>query len=178
MESRKDVVDLMKALGAIMILISCGGIGFSIVAAHRRQEQALLQLIRMLEHMSCELQFRMISLPELCRSASEVCTGCVCDVLLQLGLELEAQITPDAATCMRAAIARHPGLPATVNKCMTQLGDTLGRFDLSGQLQGLKAVNNLAQYELEQLRRNQDVRLRSYQTLGLCAGTALVVLFL
>ena len=62
--------------------------------------------------------------------------------------------------------------------CTLQLGDSLGRFDLSGQIQGLASVQKRAEFELEQLRRNQDVRLRSYQTLGLCAGAALVVLFL
>lgn len=169
---------MMKLFGAVMILFSCGGIGLSIVTAHRRQVQALLQLIRVLEHMSCELQFRMPSLPELCRSASEVCTGCVGEVFQQLGLELEAQITPNAAACMHAAMTKNPDLPEKVRKCLTQLGDTLGRFDVSGQLQGLASVTNLAQFELEQLRCNQDVRLRSYQTLGFCAGTALVILFL
>lgn len=169
---------MIKLLGAVMILCSCGGIGLSIVATHRREEQALMQLIRLLEHMSCELQFKLTSLPELCQSASEMGTGCVETVLRQLSLELEAQITPDVAACMYAAMAKTPGIPDKIRKCLTQLGDTLGRFDLPGQLQGLESVKNLAQFELEQLRCNQDVRLRSYRTLGFCAGTALVVLFL
>ena len=169
---------MMKLLGAVMILLSCGGIGFSISTAHRHQEQTLQQLIRILEHMSCDLQFRMTSLPELCRSASEACTGSIGGVFQGLALELEAQVTPDAAACMNAVLAKSTGLPDKVSKCLLQLGDTLGRFDLTGQLQGLESVREIAQFELEQLRCNQDVRLRSYRTLGFCAGIALVVLFL
>ena len=161
-----------------MILLGCGGVGFTVVAAYRRQVYALQQLIRVLEYMECELQYRMTPLPELCRSASQVCTGCVRSVLRQLSMELEAQIIPNAAACMHAAITRHSSIPERLLKCLERLGDSLGRFDLPGQLQGLGSVRKCAEFELEQLRQNQDVRLRSYQTLGLCAGAALVVLFL
>ena len=56
------------------------------------------------------------------------------------------------------------------------LGQTLGRFDLPGQLKGIKAVQESCRRELARLERNRDARLRSYQTLGLCAGAALVIL--
>jgi hypothetical protein len=56
------------------------------------------------------------------------------------------------------------------------LGETLGRFDLQGQLRGLEAVKKNAEFELEQLRSNQDVRLRNYRTFSICAGAALVIL--
>ena len=169
---------MMKFLGALMILVACGGAGFAVVTAYRNQLRALQQLIRALDYMRNELQFRMTSLPELCSNASRVCTGCVRKVLALLCLELEAQIIPDAPACMYAALEKQVHLPEKVRKCMMQLGDSLGRFDLTGQIQGLAAVEKQAEFELEQLRRNQDVRLRSYQTLGLCAGAALVVLFL
>lgn len=169
---------MSKLLGSILILAGCGGVGFSIVNAHRQQEKALQQLIGVLEHMSCELQYRMTPLPELCRGATETCTGCVKNVLEQVSAELEAQIAPDAAACMHAALSKYPGLPDRLCKCLTMLGDSLGRYDLSGQVQGLASVKSTAEFELEQLRSNQDVRLRSYQTLGLCAGAALVILFL
>lgn len=168
----------MKLFGAVLILLGCGGVGFSLAAAHRYQEGSLRQLIRALEHMQWELQYRMTPLPELCSSASQVCTGCIKSVLQRLSLELESQITPNATACMHAAVKRHENLPERVRKCLVQLGDSLGRFDLSGQLQGLGSVKRYAEFELDKLRHNQEVRLRGYQTLGLCAGAALVILFL
>ena len=169
---------MMKLLGAVMILVGCGGIGLSLVAAFRYQEQSLQQLIRVLEHMECELRFRMSPVPELCHSASQVCTGCVRSLLEQLGCEFEKQMIPNAAACMQQAITQQTNLPEKLQKCLLQLGESLGRFDLTGQLQGLQSVKKQAEFELERLRRNQDVRLRGYQTLGFCAGSALVVLFL
>ena len=169
---------MMKLLGAVMILIGCGGIGYIVVATSRYQERSLQQMVRALGHMECELQYRMSSLPELCNSAADVCTGCLKLVLRQLSIELQAQIIPDAPTCMHEALNKCYNVPQKLHKCLQQLGDSLGRFDLAGQLEGLATVKRYAEYELEQLRRNQDVRLRSYQTLGICAGAALVVLFL
>lgn len=169
---------MLKLLGALLILLACGGAGFVVVTAHRNQEKALQQMIRALEHMQSELQFRMTPLPELCSNAAQVCTGFVKKTLELLCMELETQITPNASACMYAVVKKQPDFPEKLSKCMMQLGDSLGCFDLEGQLQGLISVKKHAEFELEQLRKNQDVRLRSYQTLGLCAGAALVVLFL
>jgi len=58
------------------------------------------------------------------------------------------------------------------------LGSSLGRFDLKGQLSGLESVRNTCRKTLEEMNRNRDNRLRSYQTLGLCCGAALVILFI
>ena len=56
------------------------------------------------------------------------------------------------------------------------LGSSLGRFDLSGQLKGLQSVRGECLRELESLEKNQPERLKSYQTLGMCAGAALVII--
>ena len=55
--------------------------------------------------------------------------------------------------------------------------DQIGRFDLEGQLQGLESVRVYCRDQLDNLAKDRDVRLRSYQTLGLCAGAALAILF-
>ena len=161
-----------------MVLFGCGAIGFYMVAGYRRQKNSLQQLIRALEYMECELQYRMTPLPELCSDAAQVCTGCMRQILLRLSMELQAQSTPNAAACMYAVVTNAGEIHNRLKRCLIQLGDSLGRFDLAGQLQGLGSVKKSAEFEWEELTRNQDLRIRSYQTLGFCAGAALVVLFL
>lgn len=178
MEGREDGIYLLKLFGAVLVMLGCGGAGVIKVAAYRYQVQTLQQLIRALEYMVCELQYRMSPLPELCQSTSQICTGVLKHILQSLGQELTNQITPDAQTGMTAVVLRYAAIPDRIRKCLLMLGDSLGRFDLNGQLQGLHSVKKNAEFELEQLRTNQDLRLRSYQTLGICAGAALVVLFL
>ena len=168
----------LKLIGALCIIFACGGAGFSMAATHRREEGALRQLIGVLDHMGCELQYRLTPLPELCRGAAEDASGCIQQVLQSLSGELEAQISPDAASCMRAAVEKAGKLPVSVRKNLLMLGTSLGRFDLQGQLKGIDAVRIQCRTDLDALSQNRDVRLRSYQTLGLCAGCALAILFL
>jgi stage III sporulation protein AB len=168
----------IKLIGAVLIITGCGGVGFSMAAAHRREENALRQLIGALDYMGCELQYHLTPLPDLCRAAAIQSGGCIRSVLQCLSEELESQIAPDVVSCMNAAIAKTSKLPRQVKKNLEVLGLSLGRFDLQGQLKGLEAARHQCRRDLDELSKDRDVRLRSYQTLGLCAGSALAILFL
>lgn len=167
-----------KWIGAILIIASCGGFGMMLAAAQRREESALRQLIGALDLMECELQYRLTPLPDLCRQAGQESKGCVRGVLLNLAEELEAQAAPDVGSCMGASLAMVKDIPSKTKEAFSLMGQSLGRFDLTGQLKGLEAVRGNCRRELEALTANKDVRLRSYQTLGFCAGAALAILFL
>lgn len=168
----------LKLIGAVCIIFACGGMGYSMAAAHRREENALRQLIGALDHMGCELQYRLTPLPELCRCAASDASGCVGHVLMALTDELGSQVAPDASSCMRAAVDKVGKLPPNVRKNLLMLGTSLGRYDLQGQIKGIDGVRIQCRTDLDALSQNRDVRLRSYQTLGLCAGCALAILFL
>ncbi|MBQ8359948.1 MAG: stage III sporulation protein AB [Oscillospiraceae bacterium] len=159
------------------MIAGCGGFGFSMAASHKREEKQLRQLIGILQYMECELQYRLTPLPELCRQTGKEASGMLRDVFLNLARELDWQVSPDACSCMTAALKRSRDIPSRLRKLLLQLGHSLGRFDLSGQLRGLQAVQAACEEELKKLGKDRDSRLRSYQTLGLCAGAALAILF-
>lgn len=165
-------------LGAILIVAGCGGYGFSLAARHRQKERALSDLVRALERMECELQYRLTPLPELCRMASRDTNGMLHRIFLSLSRELEQRVMPDAASCMRSVITRFSISSRELRLILSELGESLGRFDLPGQVRGLEAVRRKCFGELEALARNRNERLRCYQTLGLCTGVALVILFI
>lgn len=168
----------LKILGAVLVIVGCGGFGFMIAATHRREEKTLQQLMAALDHMSCELQYRLTPLPELCRQAAAESSGVVRAVFCTLVQELESQISPDVERCMRAALSKVKDMPKLTNEAMLLLGRSMGRFDLEGQLMGLESVRQSCCIRAESLAKNRDIRLRSYQTLGLCAGAALAILFI
>lgn len=167
-----------KLVGAILILLACGGMGFSLAAAHRQKERMLQQIIAAVQDMICELQYRQTALPQLMEQCAAQTAGAVGAVFSAMAAELERQMAPDAACCMAAALLTAPNLPGMVKEKLCLLGNSLGRFDLTGQLSGLEAVAQLCKRELDGLLLNRDTRLRSYATLGLCAGAALVILFI
>ena len=126
--------------------------------------------------MHCELQYRCTALPLLCRQAGEREPGKIGKVFLKFASELEAQVCPDVSCCMSVTLAEFAELPAVVSQLLTSLGENLGNFDLDGQLLGLEQVRALCTERLGLLLANKDSRVRSYQTLGLCAGAAVAIL--
>lgn len=167
-----------KWIGAILIMASCSGCGFAIAAGKRREEQLLYQLIGILQFLEADLQYRLTPLPELCRLAAGETKGILRTVFLNLYRELKWQKLPDAGSCMYAAIQRSGEIPPKVRRLLVQLGHTLGRFDLPGQLQGIQSVRKRSEETLDAIRKNRDERLRSYQTLGICAGAALAIILI
>lgn len=168
----------LKWIGGIFVFSACGGFGFILASAHRKEERMLRQVIAILDFMECELQYRLTPLPELCRQAAMESGGALRTLFEELAGELEAQISPDVESCMRAALLKVRNFPKLSLIAMGELGKSLGRFDLNGQLKGLEAVRQSCRRKLNSLDLNREVRLRSYQTLGLCAGAALAILFL
>ena len=168
----------LKLIGAMFIVFGCSGAGFTLAANHRKMESALRQLIAALDYMECELQYHMTPLPELCRQTSGVTSGIVGKVFRQLAEELDRQISPEVRSCMDASVAYFRDIPDQVGVILRELGKTLGRFDLPGQLRGIGSARRNCRRVLEQLEKNRELRLRSYQTLGVCAGAALAILLM
>lgn len=168
----------IKWIGAILIIAACGGFGFALAAAHRREERTLRELLGILDFMESELTYRLTALPDLFKAVSDQCTGDLKRVFCNFTKELNGQILPEVSSCMSAAVKAVPSIPSLTAAALENLGRNLGRFELEGQLKGLTSVKQRCRRDLERLERGRDQRLRSYQTLGLCAGAALAILFL
>ena len=167
----------IKWIGALLVVAGCGGVGFTMAAACKREEWCLRGLVSALDYMTCELQFRLTPLPQLCAQAGAACWGAAGKALLNLSRELENQVCPDADSCMYAALARTDNIPKETERALRLLGTSLGRFDLDGQLRGIEQVRSHCRRQLDALSENRNQRVRGYQTLGLCAGAALAILF-
>lgn len=167
----------MKMLGAMLVFVGCCSVGIYTAILHNRELGSLQKLAAVLDLMSCELQYRMTPLPELCRMVAKDGRGVVHSLFGELSTELESQVCPDVSSCMTTVLEKQCGVPKQTEECLLQLGKCMGRFDLSGQLKGLESVRQKCRQLIETLDENKEDRLRSYRTLGLCAGAALVILF-
>lgn len=169
---------IIKTIGAVLIIAGCLGVGLLLCRNHRREEESLKQLVHSLEWMRLELNYRMPALPVLCRDVSKVVSGTIGTLFYNLSFELEQQITPDVSTCMNAAIQTMPKLPSSVIIHLRNLGTSLGQFDLEGQILALEAEESLCKSDLEKLIQDREGKFRNYRVLGLCAGAAMVLLFI
>jgi len=168
---------IMRMAGAALIITGCAGFGFSLALHNARQIRTLRQLIRVLKEMEWELKFRLTPLPDLCIICAGTVDGVLRKVFLELGRRLDAGGEPDVSACMNDIVARTE-LPKTVRRCLKDLGNCLGRFDLEGQIEGLRSVTVRCRRELEVLNENGKERIRSYQTLAICAGAGLAILLI
>jgi stage III sporulation protein AB len=168
----------LKYIGAVMVFIACGAIGFLKAAGFRREESCLAELIRLLDNMLNELEYRVTPLPQICGAVAQSATGVLKQVFAALMQEMESQIAPDAATCMEVALSTVKEIPSTARNMLLELGNSLGKYDIKGQMNEISAIKQQCQTVLDQMCDNKDVRLRSYKTLGLCIGAALAILFL
>ena len=173
----KDGQMNLKWIGTVVILVGCGGFGFKLAASSRQLVKELRELQSILELMVCELRYQLTPLPELCLMAARTGHGSVAKLFRRLHAELAGQISPDAYCCMNAALSACC-LSLPTKQYLRDLGRSLGRFDLEGQLQEIRAITENISQALDKLTKDQDLRLRSYQTLGLCAGAALTILLL
>ena len=178
MEGGKDEQMSIKFAGALCIVVACSGCGMMMKASHLRMTRRFQDLISILEYMESELQYRCTPLPRLCRQAGERSHGKIQQVFLALADELEAQISPNVGRCMAAVLDRCGNLEIELKEMLIDLGNDFGKFDLLGQIQGFHSSRRKCEGILKRLMQNQDSRLRSYQTLGLCAGAAIVILFM
>ena len=168
---------MLRVMGAGCIVAGSGAFGFAMAAASRREEGQLRALLGALEYLSCELSYRLTPLPGLCRAAAEGRGGAVSEFFLLLARELEKQTEPDVQSCVSSVLAQS-SLPSSVGRILGELGQTLGRFDLPGQLRGLELSIRETETALRTLREGAPERRRSWQTLGLCVGAALAILFI
>lgn len=162
-------------IGAILVILSCGGFGFAMAAAHRLEEHQLQAFTRLLDFLYGQLQYRLTPLPQLCLSAANLGKGSVYTFFEQLGRKLEQRNDPDVSACLHSTLETVELVPS-VRRLIFDLGSTLGMFDLSGQLASIALIRSRCNEIQGNLARNREDRLRSYQTLGICAGAALVIL--
>lgn len=168
----------LKLFGGIFIIVGCGGVGYLMAASHRREARSLNQFIAAITYMQCEIEYRITPLPELCAQTALQCSGPLRCAFLSLVTELNNQISPDVECCMISALKATRNLPQLTYHAMEALGKALGNFGLEGQLKGLESISNESKQILTAFTTNQEVKLRSYQTLGICAGAVLVILFI
>lgn len=165
---------MIRWIGAACIVGSCGCCGFRMALAQLREETAVKELLRFIADIRCELEFQLTPLPELIQNGLKRTHGSLRRTLLRFEENLRNYSLPDAGSCM--ALALEEGLPLGLESLLRHLGDSLGRYDLSGQMEGLRSVEEACHNREAELKQERSIHVHSCRILGFCAGIALVIL--
>ena len=166
-----------KLIGVILVIVSCGGLGFAMAAADLYESKSIQKMIEAIEYLSWELQYRNLPLPELCRSTANASSGQVRSIFFSLAKELDTMLSPDVACCVEHLLESME-LSGRLRNALKLLGRSLGKFDREGQLKGLASAAAELELERKACADGQRGRVRCYQTLGLCAGAAIAILMI
>ena len=165
-----------KIIGVIFVMLSCGGCGFYIASQHMRRINQLEKFINVMHYMECELEYHHSSLPSLCKQCADRSSGNISKVFSVLSDEMEKQLIPNVYRCMQVVLDQVGVSDAIIRDYLLELGKNLGGFDLAGQVLSLQKMQERCEQNLIALKEHKSNCIRSYQTLGLCAGAAIAIL--
>lgn len=169
---------MIRILGAILVLVGCAVFGFLVARTYRREATYLREYIDLLNDIECELQYRAGRLSEIFSNLSQSRKGPIHSFCIALSDELEAQVQPSVPNCVFAAVRRTEDLPERVRKYLIKMGQSLGQFDISGQLLELRAIRSEAENELSVMVNEQELKTKNAKTLGICAGVTIIILLI
>lgn len=173
-------MNTIRMIGMVLIAGASASAGFGAALRVRQTVMQMRQLSNALEVMRCELQYAMTPLPQLCDVVAGTARGTIRTLFVNLKKSLTNEGACDTSQAMRQAIGqtRALALPEDILFSLLELGQTMGKFDLNGQISILEMTQKRIQTCLERYERDQNQRCRSYQALGLCAGAALIILMI
>lgn len=173
-------MSVIRMVGMLLIFTGASAIGFGAAFRVRQTAVQLQQLYDALEMMQCELNYTLTPLPALCGVVAKTGKGVIGTLFANLGAALSGEQPQNPAQAMRQAIAQTTrlSLPEEILFSLLELGDTLGKFDLEGQISMLRLTQRRIRTCLDTCERERTHRCRSYAALGICTGAALIILMI
>jgi len=169
---------IIKVIGAVMILLSCGSFGLYIYQGYKKEVSSINELIAILTFMESELKYHQLSIQELCYRIRSCYSGCVAKFMHSLALALDKNDETDISKCVNKILLTNQSVPQRTRALLSDIGKTFGCFDLDGQITQLEYHKAKCIQELEGYIKNKEGYIHSCQTLGLCAGAAVAILLI
>ena len=171
---------MLKLIGLSLILTASSAMGLGLARTVRRQQAQTLAFIDAVLRIRHELQYRLTPLPDVFLALQESREAAVAAFFSGLAGSLSAADTCTVGYACRQALRRTEGLciPAGVRTTLMSLFDTLGKYDLDGNLQALDLALGRLREEARQLQGSAAARCKTYVTLGVCTGLAVAVILI
>lgn len=170
----------MKLIGVLFVVLSAGSVGVQITLAMGRRCQLIRQLMSIVQLLKNEIAFCGTPLPQAFALAAASASGGLAQVFSTAAKEMDKFRWLRPQSALERALEAHSFLREgdPIRSVLLELGAKLGKYDMENQLQGLELA--LVQLEEERQAAEQERRLRgrTYETLGVCAGLAIAILFL
>ncbi len=170
----------MKLVGMIFILAASGSVGIRMAAAMRRRCGLFRQFLAALHVLQNEITFCATPLPQAYALAAVSSEGVVARLFSHMAKEMDRRrwLTPQAA--LAAAWSMEPALTQeeALHTVLQSMASGLGKYDRDSQSQTLEMTKKRLEALLYEAEQERHARSKTYETLGICTGLAMAILFL
>lgn len=171
---------MLKIMGVILVVFGASATGFTMAFHVRRIVTSLQQLLSALELMKSEIEYHRTPMPELMRLVALSSSGGIASFFGMLADNLFRYHDRSMRDMMKQSIQATPvcTFPANIQHTLLDLGNALGKYDVAGQIRAIEYASVRLNGILKQYLREQQAQMRSYCTLGICAGLAIGIMML
>lgn len=167
----------MNGIGALLILVGFGGLGFGALMGKKHQIQRVQGMVQGLAYIEREISFHLTPLPDIYKNLSTQLPPPLCQFFQQLAKGMSALETQGMGERWCQGLSQLY-LGQGGEDCLVPLGQVLGCYDAESQSQAiLQAKGQLEDY-LQGLEEESCKAQRLYGTLSLGLGGLLVIVLL
>lgn len=165
----------MKIIGIVFIVISSISMGLRIGSALKKKCTHLQELLNALELFKNELLFSHKPLPKVCADLAESFQEGVGRMFANISLLMEENRWMSFKTAMERALGTYPDeLPSEI---LLEFAGNMGKYDLDAQVRGIELASSRIRQILDVMENERGTKSKTYKTLSICAGIAIIILF-
>lgn len=166
----------MKLIGIAFVLFSASSVGFRISKGLGGQCRLARQILHALQVLRNEIACCCTPLPQAFALLAVASDGALESIFSRVAREMDRQrwLTPEQA--MISALEETSLGP--FDSVLRNLCVKLGKYDVQAQIQGIEMAKEQTEEFLHTLEAEQNLKSKTYKTLGICAGLALVILLI
>lgn len=169
---------MIKLIGGIFIILGAGSFGLSGTLCFYSQLRTVREFSAAMEILRCEMNYTLAPLTKLCKTVAGRTRGACSFFFASFGKLLDEGIPRSIAARRLLSDEKTYRLPGEAQIALLELFESLGAYELEGENQLLQMTVLRLKAAEEHLEQEKKPLAKSYASLGLCTGLALVILFL
>lgn len=171
----------MKLLGAILVLISSGGIGFFYASELKRRRTALEEEYSLMRLLLGDIRYMRATLPEALNRAKQRHKGGFEGFLGSMAKKLSEASGKEFCALWREAVEeemKHSAFSKEDKQRMIRFAESIAAAERETVIACFEQFLCEIREELERVNRVTDSKAKLYRSLGVLTGIFIVVLFL
>ena len=171
---------LLKMFGCILVILGCGGIGFSLGNDYILRIKHLEQVKRYFVLLAGEIQYGNSGIFEALNKLSKQSSGFFSDFLAHVAENMNNNKSLKAAweISIKEILKESSRLGGNDILIISELGESLGLTDKETQLKNIDNALVQLNEAVDELKKNKNEKCKIYKTSGVVVGAFITILLL